>query len=64
MLIKDGTNSKNEQYWKLCVPNEHCTSGLEVGIVATENGLEIGGELISWNELEKAKNNAQKHLPF
>lgn len=60
MITKEGFNSRNEHYWKLHVPDEHCAPGLEVGIVATDSGLVIGGNRITWGELEIAKREAQK----
>ena len=64
MLQKDGMNSNNQQFWKLTVPDEHCQPGLEVQIIATESGIEIGGQLIDWGQLEAARVKAQEHLPF
>lgn len=64
MLKKGGFDGKDRQHWTLHVPDEHCSPGLEVGIVAGENGLEIGGELINWGEIETARREAQKNMPF
>ena len=55
MITEEGRNSKDETHWKLHVPDEHCAPGLEVGIVATEQGLRIGGELLTWIDIETAK---------
>ena len=60
MITKEGVSRKNEHVWTLHVPDEFCTPGLEVGIYATTVGLMIGGNLISWGELEIAKIEAQK----
>lgn len=57
MITKEGFNANNEHCWKLCVP---CIPGLEVGIIATDSGLVIDGNLILWGELEVAKRVAQK----
>jgi len=51
----EGTNDKNETFWKLYVPDEHCTPGLEILIVATEDGLKIGHDLLTWNDIENAE---------
>lgn len=64
MLKKEGFDGMDRQHWKLLVPDEHCAPGLEVGVVACETGLQIGGEIISWGDLEKAKRKAQKSVPF
>ena len=62
MITKEGFNNQNEHIWKLYVPDDFCVSGLEVGIYATTDGLMIGGDLISWGELEVAKREAQRVL--
>jgi hypothetical protein len=54
-LTKEGVNGYGEQHWRLRVPPEYCVPGLEVGIVATLDGLHIGDELITWTKLEQAK---------
>ena len=54
-LVKD-----NECFWRLFVPDEHCVSGLEVGIYATTKGIRIGGELISWDDIEIAKSSTKR----
>lgn len=59
MITKEGFNANNEHCWKLRVP---CIPALEVGIVATDSGLVIDGNLILWGELEVAKREAQKIL--
>lgn len=59
MLKKDGRDQINRQHWTLFVPDEHCNPGLEVGIVATKEGIEVGGELIDWEELASAKESVQ-----
>lgn len=64
MITKEGVNTTGETHWKLHVPDEHCAPGLEVGILATESGLKIGGELINWGEIEKARKKAQRDMPF
>jgi hypothetical protein len=61
MLIKGGKNGYDNQSWKLTVPDEHCTPGLEVGVVADAGGLSIGDGRITWEELEKAKKAAQAY---
>jgi hypothetical protein len=55
MITKEGVNNNNETFWKLHVPDEQCQAGLEVAIVATEKGLRIGGELITWSDIETAE---------
>lgn len=60
MLVKDD----NQQHWWLHVPDEHCLPGLEVEIVATDEGLKIGGELIEWSDLAKAKLAAQQDMHY
>ena len=52
-LIK--IDSQDRDWWTLFVPDEHCFPGLEVGVQATREGLRIGGELISWEDLESAR---------
>jgi hypothetical protein len=64
MITKEGFNIYNEHYWRLHVPDKHCVPGLEVLIVATDSGLEIGGNIISWGELEVTKREAQKIRNF
>ena len=54
-----GKNGYGETFWKLCVPDEHCSPGLEVGISAGERGLTIGGRLLNWAELDQSR--AQLH---
>lgn len=54
-MEEDGIDGKGQTHWKLYVPDEHCKPGLEVGIVATYEGMEIGGELISWDAIEDAR---------
>jgi hypothetical protein len=61
MLAREGKNGHDEQIWKLIVPDEHCTPGLEVGITAHAGGLCIGDTTISWEDLEKAKKAAQAY---
>ena len=55
MLTKEESNDYGQQFWKLSVPDEHCEPGLEVTILTTSEGINIGGETISWDELEIAK---------
>lgn len=50
-LEKDEKDGYGQQNWTLYVPDEHCQPGLEIGIVATGDGLKIAGELIPWDEL-------------
>lgn len=57
MITKEGFNDDNEHCWKLYVT---CIPGLEVGIIATDSGLLIDGNLILWGELEIAKRAAKK----
>lgn len=64
MITEEGINGSGETHWKLHVPEEHCVPGLEVGIYATERDLKIGGELINWGEIEKARKEAQRDIPF
>lgn len=59
MLTKEGFNANNEHLWTLRVP---CIPTLEVGIIATDSGLVIDGNLILWGELEVAKREAQRGL--
>lgn len=58
------TNNAGETIWTLLVPEEHCASGLEINTIATESGIRIGDQLISWGDLEKARKEAQRNLPF
>jgi len=64
VITEEGINGSGQTHWKLHVPEEHCAPGLEVGILATERGLMIGGELISWGDIEKARTEAQRDMPF
>jgi len=52
-IIKSGIESRPS--WTLHVPEEHCTPGLEVGIFPSKDGILIGGETISWEEIEHAR---------
>lgn len=47
MLKKHGISGHDEQHWQLTVPDEHCVPGLEVGIIAQDDGLSIGGGTIT-----------------
>lgn len=51
-------NHYGETFWRLQVPKEHAAGGLEIGVVANEEGIEFGGELIPWAEIEEAKTTA------
>lgn len=55
-----GKNGYGETFWKLCVPDEHCSPGLEVGISAGERGVTIGGRLIKWADLDAARAKASQ----
>lgn len=55
MITREGVNKLNQTEWKLHVPDEHCLPGLEVGIFATQEGLMIGGNVITWEELNLAR---------
>lgn len=55
MITREGVNKYDQTEWKLHVPDEQCFPGLEVGIFAIHSGLMIGGNLITWEELEAAK---------
>lgn len=55
MLTREGPNGQGQTFWKLHVPDEHCAPGLEVGVIATADGLMVGGDVIPWNEIEVAK---------
>ena len=59
MLKREGVGGTGHTYWKLIVPDEVIAKGLEVGVIATEEGIEIGGEEITWDELDDAKKAAQ-----
>jgi hypothetical protein len=55
MMLKKEGEANPIQFWTLHVPEEHCNPGLEVTIMTTQNGLVIGGGIITWEELETAK---------
>ena len=57
MIIKDGFNDNKEHRWKM---NVHYIQGCEISIIATDSGLVIDGNVISWGELEIAKREAHK----
>ncbi|QOJ20323.1 MAG: hypothetical protein HRU77_06220 [Gammaproteobacteria bacterium] len=61
MVTKEGFNDKNEHCWKLVAA---CYPALQISVLATDSGLLIAGCLISWGDLEIAKREAQKNLPF
>ena len=61
MSAKSGVNGYGEQHWTLHVPAEHCAPGLEVGVVATAKGLVVGDGVISWADIELARENALSH---
>jgi hypothetical protein len=58
MLTYEGVNGAGQKHWKLHVPDDVACPGLEVGIFSTSTGLMIGGNLISWSDLEAAKRQA------
>lgn len=55
MIKQSGVNGYKETHWTLRVPDEHCQPGLEVGIVAGEKGLRLGGHLIAWEAIDAAR---------
>ena len=61
MIAKAGINGYGEQHWTLHVPKEHCAPGLEVGVVATSKGLVVGDGIISWEDIDNAREKALSH---
>lgn len=62
MITKEGFNSKGQTNWMLHVPEEHCKPGLKVSIFSNAKGLVIGGSVITWSELEVAKEIAKNRF--
>jgi hypothetical protein len=55
MLIEWGLNGYGETHWATEIPAEHCSPGLEVGIIAKQKGIQVGNDLITWEEIDKAR---------
>ena len=61
MIVISGVNGYGEQHWTLHIPDEHCAPGLEVGVVATAKGLVVGDGVISWADIDSAREKALGH---
>ena len=61
MLKRNGENGIGHSFWTLHVPEEHCKAGLEVSVLTNELGVCIGGQLITWQDLDAAKEKATAH---
>jgi len=55
MLKWNGMNSIGETFWTLIIPGKHIIEGLEIAVVVCDDGLHIGDGVISWGELEHAR---------
>jgi len=64
MLKKVGINGEGETHWVFKIPEERLVPGIEIGIKATEVGLEIGDSVIDWGDLNQAMMEAQRKLPL
>jgi len=54
-LTKGGTNGAGWQFWKVLIPEELATGGLEVSLNTDKDGLNVGGGVITWDELDEAR---------
>ncbi|PPC84713.1 MAG: hypothetical protein CTY38_01310 [Methylotenera sp.] len=59
MLTNEGINHKGQTNWKLRVPAEHCKPGLEVLLFTNVKGMVVGGVLVTWEELDRARARAK-----
>lgn len=55
MISKIGMNGYKETFWRLRVPDEECSPGLEVGVTTGDRGITIGGSLIAWADIDEAR---------
>ena len=54
-MIDGSVNGYGETFWKTTIPDEYCSPGLEVGIVASRVGIRIGLDMIEWEAIDKAR---------
>ena len=52
MLKHTGSNTEGWQFWTLYVPPDRIVPGLEIGVVIRPEGIEIGGEILPWSEID------------
>lgn len=56
-----GKNGRGETLWILTLP-EQAAPGVEMGVVVSIDGVEIGGETLTWRDIDVARVHLCAHI--